>query len=345
MKFIWGDWVSRYRKGSVELAAIVIVMAFIIVGIHILVKMQVVTEVIKVRGEVDVYLTLDDKGTESLSFLSSRTGENDYMEILGSLTAKDAEKTIQTDLNRIENTLHKLENYYIIVRDSSGEIIYEKKKGDLSQAVKAYELVGINLDWPVRERPVVISSGFGYRELNNVPDFHGGIDIAFPEGTEVYPAAEGKIVRIGRGCEAAKGACKTLDPDATDPSKKYNYPECGCGYGLGNYVVIKHHQEGKTFYTFYVHLQSVPANWEEDDKVDPQDLIGFVGNTGYSMGAHLHFEIGSSEKKSDTTAIDPCPYLPDAPVECEQPSHRVRGYEVDIPLPGGKKGKIEMVIW
>jgi len=318
---------------------LVVVMIFVLVAMYIIGEMYFVTKVVKIQGDVKIYLNLDDKGTESLSFLSSNTGEKDYMEILGSLIAKDPDKTLQADLNRIENTLYNLENYYIIVRDSSGNIMYEKRKGDLSKAGEAYELLGISLAWPVRERPVVISSGFGYRKINNVPDFHGGIDIAFPEGTEVYPAVEGKIVRIGRGCQPARGNCEQK------PDGSYNYGECGCGYGLGNYVVVKHYQSGETFYTFYVHLQDVPAGLDEGDKVNTNTLIGFVGNTGYSMGAHLHFEIGTQEKKTDATAIDPCPYLPNAPVECEQSSHRVRGYEVGIPLPGGGKGKVEMVVW
>jgi len=266
--------------------------------------------------------------------------KKDYMEILGSLVAEDGEEILRGGLDRIENTLHSLDkNYYLIVRNPSGNIIYERKKGTPTD-LKVYKLGSINLDWPVRERPV-ISDGFGYRMLENRYDFHGGIDMALPEGTEVYPAADGKIVRTGRGCKEAEDKCEII----SEEPKRYNYPECGCGYGLGNYVVIKHYMSGETFYTFYVHLEDVAGGLKEGDRVTTNTLIGSVGNTGYSMGTHLHLELGTNEKKSDATAVDPCPYLPDPPVECEQPSHRVTGYEVDIPLPGGKKGKVEMVTW
>ncbi|NIP40000.1 MAG: peptidoglycan DD-metalloendopeptidase family protein [Candidatus Aenigmarchaeota archaeon] len=332
---------SRYRKGFGGLWIIIVVTFFILVSMHILVRMHFVTKVVKVQGEVDIYLDIDDKGTESLSFLSVRSTKKDYMEILGSLVAKDSDNILRGGLSRIESSLDKMGNYYLIVKDSSGNVIYEKKRGDPSQAAKVYELGGINIQWPVREKPV-ISSGFGIRRLNNRPDFHGGIDIALPEGTEVYPAADGQIVEIGRDCEAAPDACQIVDPG---PPRRYNHDQCGCNGGLGNYVTIKHYQSGKTFYTFYDHLQNVPTDLKEGDKVTTNTLVGFIGNTGYSTGAHLHFELGTKEKKSDATAVDPCPYLPDAPLECEQASHRVRGYDIDIPLPGGKRGKVEMVIW
>jgi murein DD-endopeptidase MepM/ murein hydrolase activator NlpD len=330
---------SRYRKGFGGLWAIIVVTMLVVASMSVLSGMHFVTIVFKLKGEVDIYLTLDDKGTESLSFLSTRLAERDYMEILGSLAAADGEKTLEANLNRIDNTLHRLGNYYLIVRNSTGDIIYEKKKGSPTD-MEAYKLGSINLQWPVRG-DITISSGFGFRRLDNRPDFHGGVDLAVPEGTEVYPAADGKIVRIGRGCTPARDKCEIISEEPT----KYNYPECSCGYGLGNYVVIKHYTSGETFYTFYVHLRDVRGDLKEEDKVTTNTLIGFVGNTGYSEGVHLHFELGTRETKSDATTVDPCPYLPSAPVECEQPSHRVTGYEVDIPLPGGERGKVEMVIW
>lgn len=334
---------SRYRKGFVALWIMVVAFVFVALGVHILVKMHVLTNVIKVKGEVDIYLDLDDKGTEALSFLSSQLTRKDYMEILGSLTAKGADKILLGGLNRIENTLNKVgkldKDYYLIVRDSSGNTIYEKKKGTPTD-VKIYKLGNINLVWPVEGKPV-ISSGFGYRKLGGKPDFHGGIDIAVPGGTEVFSAAEGNVVRIGRGCTAAPTHCVVV----SDNPKKYNHGECGCGYGMGNYVVIKHHKNGETFYTFYVHLMKVESGLKEGDKVSAKALMGLSGNTGYSKGAHLHFELGTKETKGDATAVDPCPYLPNAPLECEQPSHRVGGYEVGIPLPGGERGEVEMVIW
>jgi len=70
--------------------------------------------------------------------------------------------------------------------------------------------------------------------------------------------------------------------------------------GWGNYIVIKH-KHG--FYTRYAHLQSHRVS--RGDYVRQGDVIGYLGNTGISTGAHIHYEvhIGSD-------VVDPSKYLP-----------------------------------
>ena len=84
---------------------------------------------------------------------------------------------------------------------------------------------------------------------------HAGIDIGAPEGTPIRAAMSGKVV------------------------------VAGWTGGYGNYTCIQH---GGALSTCYGHQSryatSVGAN------VSKGDLIGYVGNTGNSTGAHLHFE-------------------------------------------------------
>ena len=63
---------------------------------------------------------------------------------------------------------------------------------------------------------------------------------------------------------------------------------CGCGGGYGNYVIIDH-GNGKT--TIYGHLSS--ASVSSGQTVSRGETIGYVGSTGWSTGAHLHFETRS----------------------------------------------------
>lgn len=60
------------------------------------------------------------------------------------------------------------------------------------------------------------------------------------------------------------------------------------GRSYGNYVKIDH---GNGYATLYAHLKynSVPVKF--GDKVKKGDVIGYMGNTGYSMGSHTHFEV------------------------------------------------------
>ncbi len=86
---------------------------------------------------------------------------------------------------------------------------------------------------------------------------HKGLDIAAPEGTEIYAAAEGQVVSAGWNSG-----------------------------GYGNVVMIEH-PDG--YATVYGHMISVYAT--EGEYVQKGQLIGFVGNTGNSFGNHCHFEV------------------------------------------------------
>jgi murein DD-endopeptidase MepM/ murein hydrolase activator NlpD len=86
---------------------------------------------------------------------------------------------------------------------------------------------------------------------------HKGLDIAAPEGTEIYAAEEGLVVSAGWNSG-----------------------------GYGNVVMIEH-PDG--YATVYGHMISVYAI--EGEYVQKGQLIGFVGNTGNSFGDHCHFEV------------------------------------------------------
>lgn len=68
----------------------------------------------------------------------------------------------------------------------------------------------------------------------------------------------------------------------------------------GNCVKIKHNNG---MFTLYAHLKSVNVSLNE--KVKKGQVIGYMGNTGNSSGAHLHFEV----RNKNNVRIDPTPYL------------------------------------
>lgn len=67
----------------------------------------------------------------------------------------------------------------------------------------------------------------------------------------------------------------------------------------GNYVLIKHEQG---YSSFYGHLSNVYVRVGQ--KVKKGQEIGYMGATGMSFGAHLHFEIRKNNKQ-----IDPYHYV------------------------------------
>ncbi|OIP70732.1 MAG: hypothetical protein AUK48_13495 [Oscillatoriales cyanobacterium CG2_30_44_21] len=123
--------------------------------------------------------------------------------------------------------------------------------------------------------PTIISSLFGDRvhPITGQVRFHQGTDLAAPEGTPVVAAFSGTVEIAG----------------------------WAGGYGL--MVSITH---GDTHETRYAHLSEVLV--ESGQKVKQGTVIGLVGSTGMSTGAHLHFEIWQ-RLKDGMVAIDPTSQL------------------------------------
>lgn len=103
-----------------------------------------------------------------------------------------------------------------------------------------------------------ITSGFGnrYHPILKTLRPHTGIDIAAPKGTPVYATADGVVA----------------------------YGNAGSGYGIT--VIINH---GYSYQTVYGHLSKKVV--KSGQKVKRGQIIGYVGNTGLSLGSHLHYEV------------------------------------------------------
>ena len=69
----------------------------------------------------------------------------------------------------------------------------------------------------------------------------------------------------------------------------------------GNYVVIDH---GGGTVTRYYHLAHGSVAVSPGEHISAGQLLGQMGSTGYSTGAHLHFQL-----EADGVPVDPLPYL------------------------------------
>lgn len=137
---------------------------------------------------------------------------------------------------------------------------------------------------------VEISSKFGKRDGDAiVSSDHRGLDIVGIKGdTPVIAAANGTVVR---GALGGTGTCVEGDT--------------GCGGKFGNYVIILH-TDGN--YTVYAHMDTGSVLVNEGDNVSQGEIIGYVGSTGSSTGAHLHFEVRVGGNDSNS-AQDPLNFI------------------------------------
>lgn len=105
-----------------------------------------------------------------------------------------------------------------------------------------------------------ITSGFGLRNhpILGFTKMHKGIDFGVPTGTPIQAAGDGTV-------EIA-----------------------GFNGSYGNYVRLRH---GSGMGTAYAHMSRIANGIKPGKRVSQGQIIGFVGSTGRSTGAHLHYEV------------------------------------------------------
>ena len=110
-------------------------------------------------------------------------------------------------------------------------------------------------------------SGFGRRihPVYKTITHHDGMDFAAATGTPIYATANG-----------------TIEKSAYDRG------------GYGKHVIINH---GFGYKTLYAHMNEIKAS--KGSTVKRGDVIGYVGNTGLSIGPHLHYEVHYKGKKEN----------------------------------------------
>ncbi len=114
---------------------------------------------------------------------------------------------------------------------------------------------------PVRETDLrQITSYFGKRTdpFYNVTKFHKGLDFALPKGNDVMATGNGVVEKVVQN--------------------NHN--------GYGKYIIINH---GFGYKTLYAHLSKTDVY--KGQKIKRGEIIGKVGNTGKSVGPHLHYEV------------------------------------------------------
>lgn len=158
-----------------------------------------------------------------------------------------------------ENKLSSAEKDLKIVEATEAE--YNKKREELLIELKHTSnegYVGGEFLWPLPTKYTRISSGFGWRihPVTGADQFHRGIDIPAPYGTDIYAVNSGTVV------------------------------ECSYNYADGYYITISH---GGGLASFYSHLSKYKV--KVGDKVEKGQVIANVGTSGYTTGAHLNLNI------------------------------------------------------
>ena len=194
--------------------------------------------------------------------------KNEYTRIMSvDMTARElyeSARGISEDVFGEEES-HTLPEDTTVIPDAGGE-----DKEDSGKTVAVMASLGSNrkITVPLHGR---ITSRYGYRinPISGKYGLHTGLDIAADEGTNIVAAYNGVIKDTGYG------------------TKK------------GNFVLMEHIDGTQTL---YCHCSEILV--DEGTVIRAGETIALVGNTGWSTGPHLHFEI-----QRNGSTVDPLNYI------------------------------------
>ena len=122
--------------------------------------------------------------------------------------------------------------------------------------------------WPTDDKEISSDYGWRPRPCKSCSSDHKGIDFVPGRGEPVYAAMDGIVSRVENGG------------------------------GFGQHIYIEHianfnDTEFQNWQTIYAHMEvgTTPENLRVGSIVKAGEIVGTVGNTGTSTGAHLHFEL------------------------------------------------------
>ncbi len=130
--------------------------------------------------------------------------------------------------------------------------------------------------WPV-DNPVLTAT-FCENRWNH---FHGGIDIGGGE-QDIHPIDDGEVIFF-------------FDSERSNSKLPT---------GLGNFLVIEHARGIRSLYAHLAEDSLISGKTE----VKKEDVLGIIGDTGSSLGKHLHFEVSDKELRQ---IVNPMRLLPE----------------------------------
>ncbi len=205
-----------------------------------------------------------------------------------SYLAKYPDPAVNIPLNNYEFKVKKKGEEYVIEGTAQKPITVQVQKGVgrpriAGPTVQNISIQDEDLALPVTAQDSAVTSCYGQRQHGD--GFHDGIDFGNRGGETIKSIASGEVIDV---CKQQTCSLYNCGPKGCQPN-----PDCErkCN-GYGNYVYIKH---DNGLHTRYAHLETV--NVDVGDKVNKEQQIGTMGNTGASSAEHLHFGIYTSQNQ------------------------------------------------
>jgi len=209
----------------------------------------------RVKQQKDSIQVLADQQKSKMDSLQVLMDDKErHLETLKSDEAKYTQKL--SDLDASDKAIEKLIQ----------ERVAAAARQNISKSMGIAAYTGGKLGFPAPSNRTGISSPYGYRSspICGKKEFHSGVDIPSPYGTNIVAAESGVVIFAGRQ------------------------------NGYGNVVIIDH---GGGLSTMYGHASKNVVSVGQS--VAKGQTIQKAGSTGYSTGSHVHFEVRVNGKTTN----------------------------------------------
>lgn len=175
-------------------------------------------------------------------------------------------------LTELEEKQSEINAEYIAAMEKADQLVEDYQKAAAEYSAQNPYVEG-GWMWPLPRANNVVTCKYGPR-IHPVKGYYGlhtGVDLRASSGTKIYASKAGTVV-----------------------TSEYSS-------SWGNYVIISH---GGGYTSLYAHMTK--RNVKVGAEVKQGQVIGTVGSTGWSTGAHLHFEV-----RKNNSSFDPLTLFPD----------------------------------
>jgi murein DD-endopeptidase MepM/ murein hydrolase activator NlpD len=264
-------WRDHLRKVSFHLITALVASVILLAASYNWIKQKGKSEALLNNEQTEAKL---QEFSEELSLILAVLNDiqdrddNIYRNILGAEPFPKYKREISADANQKKYAhLKELDHSELVMAIAKKMDVIEKKLVAQSMSFdsviglaksKEKMLTSIPSIIPISKEKSTLASGFGMRmhPIYKIMKMHTGIDFISDIGVEIYAAGDGKVI----------------------------HAEWEGGYGQS--VIIDH---GFGYKTRYAHTSKY--NVKPGQKVQRGDVIAYVGNTGASVGPHLHYEV------------------------------------------------------
>ena len=234
-------------------------------------------------GSIEMSLEHNKKVTKELEKLIESNKKRTISLNEKTETLKKSQETLKSKINSLEGSVTKLQEG---AASASEQVRIYQKRVDYykKQGCKPSDEIGVDCakgnvatGWYRPTETGTITQDLKMSSYS-IDGFHYGVDIISHKKNrrkeKIYPIAEGEIV-------------STADDI------------------YGAHMVVIHHRDmnGKKWSSLYCHLSKLNPNIYDGMKVGPNTYIGYMGDTGYAFGVHLHLEVADCWLYTDKKCI------------------------------------------